>query len=105
MVLEKKENSGPLVLLLLDGWGIAAASEGNAIAKAETPVFHELTAKYPATILSPSHLAITKKQASVPANYLAIGTGKRKALKNNLSFFDYLKSPIKNFYRLPMRKK
>jgi len=100
MVLEKKENSGPLVLLLLDGWGIAAASEGNAIAKAETPVFHELTAKYPATILSPSHLAITKKQASVPANYLAIGTGKRKALKNNLSFFDYLKIADKKFLSL-----
>jgi len=27
------------VLLLLDGWGIAAASEGNAIAKAENAGF------------------------------------------------------------------
>jgi len=89
MILEKKENSGTLVLLLLDGWGIAAAGEGNAISRAQTPFFKELTAKYPATVLMPSHLAIAKKKTNIPDNYLAIGTGKMKALKNDASFFDY----------------
>ena len=98
MILEKKENSGPLVLLLLDGWGIAAAGEGNAISRAQTPFFKELTAKYPATVLLPSHLAIAKKKTNIPDNYYAIGTGKRKALRGDPGIFELIgragKKPI-----------
>jgi bisphosphoglycerate-independent phosphoglycerate mutase (AlkP superfamily) len=97
MILEKKENSGPLVLLLLDGWGIAAAGEGNAISRAQTPFFKELTAKYPATVLLPSHLAIAKKKINIAGNYLSIGTGKKKALKNDASFFEYFASAGKRW--------
>jgi 2,3-bisphosphoglycerate-independent phosphoglycerate mutase len=37
----------PLVLIVLDGWGIRAERENNAIALARTPVFDELMARYP----------------------------------------------------------
>jgi 2,3-bisphosphoglycerate-independent phosphoglycerate mutase len=37
----------PLVLIVLDGWGIRPARDNNAIALARTPVFDGLLAKYP----------------------------------------------------------
>ena len=37
----------PLVLLVLDGWGIRAEREHNAITLARTPVYDELLGRYP----------------------------------------------------------
>jgi 2,3-bisphosphoglycerate-independent phosphoglycerate mutase len=37
----------PLVLIVLDGWGIRPERDHNAIALARTPVFDELLARYP----------------------------------------------------------
>jgi 2,3-bisphosphoglycerate-independent phosphoglycerate mutase len=39
-------------LIVLDGWGLAAAGPGNAISLARTPVFDELWASYPHTTLT-----------------------------------------------------
>src|ERR671918_205967 len=41
------EPAAPLVLLVLDGWGIRPQRENNAIALARTPVYDELLARYP----------------------------------------------------------
>jgi 2,3-bisphosphoglycerate-independent phosphoglycerate mutase len=38
---------GCVCLVVMDGWGIAPAGPGNAIALAHTPVFDELWAGYP----------------------------------------------------------
>jgi len=43
-----------LALVILDGWGLAAPGPGNAIDRAETPVFDSLWAGYPHTSLSAS---------------------------------------------------
>jgi len=43
-----------VVLVVLDGFGIATASQGNAITMAEPPTFNELVANYPATALQAS---------------------------------------------------
>jgi 2,3-bisphosphoglycerate-independent phosphoglycerate mutase len=43
-----------LALVILDGWGLAAPGPGNAIDRAETPVFDGLWAGYPHTSLSAS---------------------------------------------------
>ncbi len=43
-----------LVLVVLDGWGLAPAGPGNAISQADTPVFDALWARYPHTTLSAS---------------------------------------------------
>ena len=37
----------PLVLIVLDGWGLRPQREHNAIALARTPVYHELMSRYP----------------------------------------------------------
>jgi 2,3-bisphosphoglycerate-independent phosphoglycerate mutase len=44
----------PLVLAILDGWGIASPSPGNAIAGAKTPEWDRLNARATATTLSAS---------------------------------------------------
>jgi 2,3-bisphosphoglycerate-independent phosphoglycerate mutase len=41
-----------LALVVLDGWGLAPADPGNAIAQADTPVFDRLWAEYPHTTLT-----------------------------------------------------
>ena len=41
----------PLILIVLDGWGINKRKKGNAVALAETPVINELIKKYPNTKL------------------------------------------------------
>ena len=39
--------TSPLVLIVLDGWGLRPQREHNAIAMARTPVYNELLARYP----------------------------------------------------------
>jgi 2,3-bisphosphoglycerate-independent phosphoglycerate mutase len=46
------------VLVVLDGWGLAAAGPGNAVSLAQTPVFDELWERYPHTTLTASGLAV-----------------------------------------------
>ncbi len=44
----------PVMLMILDGWGIRLDTEGNAVAEAETPYYNGLLAAYPHTVLSAS---------------------------------------------------
>ncbi len=48
---EKNINYRPTVLIVIDGWGVAPESPGNAIARAQTPVMDRLIAQYPTTVL------------------------------------------------------
>ncbi len=57
-----------VVLLLIDGWGVAPANDANAIAAAKTPVFLNFIKEYPVALLSPS-------SSSWNARYLALGSG------------------------------
>ena len=43
--------AGPVVLLVLDGWGYREVREGNAIELARTPVWHGLWQQQPDSIL------------------------------------------------------
>ncbi|MEX2425380.1 MAG: 2,3-bisphosphoglycerate-independent phosphoglycerate mutase [Thermomicrobiaceae bacterium] len=45
-------SSGPVVLVILDGWGMAEESAGNAIAAANTPNMDAYLAEYPNTQLN-----------------------------------------------------
>jgi 2,3-bisphosphoglycerate-independent phosphoglycerate mutase len=49
---EKGKNNLPLILVILDGWGITEPSRGNAISLASTPTIDGLIKKYPNTLLS-----------------------------------------------------
>jgi 2,3-bisphosphoglycerate-independent phosphoglycerate mutase len=43
-----------LCLIVLDGWGLAPDGPGNAVSRANTPIFDELWERYPRTTLSAS---------------------------------------------------
>ncbi len=44
----------PMILIILDGWGIAEANRGNAVSLAKTPIMDTLVKKYAATELMAS---------------------------------------------------
>ncbi|GAB6178239.1 2,3-bisphosphoglycerate-independent phosphoglycerate mutase [Desulfobaculum senezii] len=48
----------PTLLLILDGWGIAPATDGNAVCLAGTPYIDSLKDAYPATVLDCSGRAV-----------------------------------------------
>ncbi len=60
--------SGPLVFLLIDGWGVAHGRENNAIRLAKIPNFKKLVSNYPAAVLRSFDL-------SDSALYRVIGCG------------------------------
>lgn len=65
----------PVVLLLLDGWGIAPASEANAFSSAKTPTFNSLVSDYPVALLSTGDKTLN-------ARYLSLGAGSDLANEN-----------------------
>lgn len=58
-----------VLLLLLDGWGVAPLSEANAFTAAKTPTFFDLVKEYPVALLSPG-------RQSRNARYLSLGAGR-----------------------------
>jgi len=58
-----------VILLLLDGWGVAPAGEANAITAAKTPTFLNLVKNYPVALLQAA-------DKNWNARYLGLGTGR-----------------------------
>lgn len=52
MKVEQNKKMGPVVLAILDGWGLTKETRGNAVASAKTPVMNSLYKKYPNTTLN-----------------------------------------------------
>jgi len=68
-----------LILIILDGWGIAPPWAGNAIFLAKTPCFDSLLKKYPNTTLAASGEAVGlsgHEHGNSEAGHLNIGAGK-----------------------------
>jgi len=69
----------PAVLIILDGWGIAPPSRGNAISLARTPVMDKLVRTYPAMTLQASGEAVGLpwgEMGNSEVGHLNIGAGK-----------------------------
>ena len=70
----------PLVtLVVLDGWGLAAAGPGNAVELAETPVFDRLWETFPHTTLAASGPAVGLPEGQMgnsEVGHLTIGSGR-----------------------------
>lgn len=69
----------PVVLAILDGWGIASPSRGNAITLAYTPNFNNFIRTYPATTINAASEAVGLPWAEVgnsEVGHLNIGGGK-----------------------------
>ncbi len=67
------------ILIILDGWGIAPKSKGNAIELAKKPFFDALTKKYPYTTLNSTGLAVglnENERSGSEAGHLNIGAGR-----------------------------
>jgi len=69
----------PLILIIMDGWGITSETKGNAIAQARTPNIDRFWAAYPKTLLSASEEAVglpKGEDGNSEAGHLNIGAGK-----------------------------
>lgn len=70
---------GPLVLAILDGWGIAAPSPSNAISQAKTPTLDRWAKMYPHTELLSSGLAVglaPEQDGNSEAGHMNLGAGR-----------------------------
>ena len=68
-----------VVLVILDGWGLAPEGPGNAVELAATPVFDELEARYPHTQLEASGEAAglpPGQMGNSEVGHLTIGSGR-----------------------------
>jgi len=69
----------PVVLMILDGWGISEQTEGNAIAQSSTPNMDELLAQYPHSQLLCSGEAVglpDGQQGNSEVGHLNLGAGR-----------------------------
>jgi 2,3-bisphosphoglycerate-independent phosphoglycerate mutase len=69
-----------VVLVILDGWGLAPPGPGNAIELASTPVFDDLRARYPHATLVASGEAVglpPGQMGNSEVGHLTIGAGRR----------------------------
>jgi 2,3-bisphosphoglycerate-independent phosphoglycerate mutase len=69
----------PVVLVVLDGWGHRASTEGNAIAMARTPTWDRLWARAPRTLLNASGLAVGLPEGQMgnsEVGHLNLGAGR-----------------------------
>ncbi|MFA6170985.1 MAG: 2,3-bisphosphoglycerate-independent phosphoglycerate mutase [Patescibacteria group bacterium] len=96
-----KQNSRPkpVVLVVLDGWGVSQPYSGNAISQAKTENFNELIAHYPSATLMASGEAVGLpwgEAGNSEVGHLNLGLGRvvyqdlpriNKAINNN-SFFE-----------------
>jgi len=75
----KQKNNLPMILIILDGWGLAKPGKGNAITLAETPTMNGIVRKYPSTQLFAHgrHVGLPPKQdGNSEAGHMNIGAGR-----------------------------
>ncbi|MFA5358455.1 MAG: 2,3-bisphosphoglycerate-independent phosphoglycerate mutase [Patescibacteria group bacterium] len=69
----------PVVLMILDGWGVAPPSDGNGITLAKTPVINKLISTYPAMTLQASSEEVGLRfgeMGNSEVGHLTLGSGR-----------------------------
>jgi len=69
----------PVVLIVMDGFGMSPVIEGNAVYHAKTPTFEKLIASYPATLLHASGQEVGLEFGEIgnsEVGHLNLGTGR-----------------------------
>ncbi len=72
-------NDKPVILIVLDGWGVNSHKDGNAVASANAPVFAELVNEHPHTELQASgeHVGLPEGQmGNSEVGHLNLGAGR-----------------------------
>ncbi|HEY9715213.1 MAG TPA: 2,3-bisphosphoglycerate-independent phosphoglycerate mutase, partial [Chroococcales cyanobacterium] len=93
---------GPLVLLILDGWGITQEKRGNAILSARTPNFQHLLNTYPHSLLQASGTAVGLPpglMGNSEVGHLTIGAGrtiiqKLSLISQTISDGTFFRNPV-----------
>jgi 2,3-bisphosphoglycerate-independent phosphoglycerate mutase len=92
----------PIVLLVLDGWGVNKNIEGNAIAEAKAPIYKNLIAEYPHTELLAAGEAVglpNGQMGNSEVGHLNLGAGRivyqdstriSKAIRDN----EFFQNPV-----------
>jgi 2,3-bisphosphoglycerate-independent phosphoglycerate mutase len=86
----KINRTGPLALIIIDGWGYTPTREGNSIALATTPNYDEIIEKYPMTLLEASG-----KRVGLPAGVMGnsevghLNMGAGRVIRMDVSRIDY----------------
>ncbi len=78
-MVETSKKNRPVVLIILDGWGVAAPSQGNALLLAKTPVFNKLLVSYPVVTLQAAGEAVGLswgEMGNSEVGHLNLGAGK-----------------------------
>src|SRR5438067_342858 len=71
--------NGPVILIVLDGWGFRPGREGNAIELGKTPIWHRLWERAPRTLLEASGLAVGLPEGQIgnsEVGHLNLGAGR-----------------------------
>lgn len=69
----------PVALVILDGWGVSADADDNAIERAHTPNFDEIKSRYPSTVLDASGESVGLVQGTpgnAEAGHVNLGAGR-----------------------------
>ena len=94
----------PVALVILDGWGYAPRTEGNATAIAHTPFYDEICRDFPMTTLLASGSAVGQAEeqpGSAEVGHLNIGTGRVaqtevERLKNAVASGEFMENGVLN---------
>lgn len=73
------KNNLPMILIILDGWGLAETTKGNAIRLAKIPFYNKLAAEYPYAVLGAAgkYAGLPPKQVgNSEAGHINIGAGR-----------------------------
>ncbi len=76
---KNKSRNLPMILIILDGWGIAKPNKGNAVSLSDTPVIDGLSKKYPYTELCASGRCVglpSGQPGNSEAGHMNIGAGR-----------------------------
>lgn len=94
----------PVALLILDGWGYAPRTEGNAIAMAHTPHYDEICRSYPMTTLAAAGEEVGQsadQPGTAEVGHLNIGTGRVartdiSRIKSAVASGEFMDNPVLN---------
>ena len=98
------KQAGPLALIILDGFGYSPAREGNAIALAAMPFYHELLEKYPHTLLQASGECVglpSGVMGNSNVGHLCLGAGRVlrtdvERINHEIKSGEFLTNPVLN---------
>ena len=79
MNIESTNKKTPTLLVILDGWGVAPPSKGNAITLARKPVLNRLYKLYPSTTLDATGASVgleAHRMSGSESGHMNIGAGR-----------------------------